>query len=281
LNKSYLHDVVVGVAGCGSMGLPMARALHEQGFITWGFDVRPVTEFGQFAKRMIEDPDEFATRCDVVISVVRDYKQTQDLLFDKQAIFHGNKAPTTCIVSSTLAPGEVAEIKSKLKPEISLIDAPMSGAPVAAEKRQLTFMLGGSKMEIQRYRTLFEAMGDTLLELGESGAGMQAKVLNNYVTSACVAAVRRVLTAAERMDVGTDKLLDVMRHSSGNTWYGENFNHISWAREGYSKENTFGILEKDMRCALSAMQSVGLGETVFDQSIVSELCAATPLIKNK
>jgi len=64
---------VVGVAGCGSMGLPMAQALQHAGYEVWGLDVRPASEFGSFRLRMLEDPTEFASRVQVVISVVRNH----------------------------------------------------------------------------------------------------------------------------------------------------------------------------------------------------------------
>ena len=63
---------IVGVAGCSSMGLPMAQALQHAGYEVWGLDVRPVREFGSFQSRMLEDPAEFARSVQVVISVVRD-----------------------------------------------------------------------------------------------------------------------------------------------------------------------------------------------------------------
>ena len=47
---------VVGVAGCGAMGLPMARRLVHAGFDVLGFDVRSVDEFGDFAPRMVGEP---------------------------------------------------------------------------------------------------------------------------------------------------------------------------------------------------------------------------------
>src|SRR4051794_4484462 len=93
---------IVGVAGCGSMGLPMAQALQHAGYEVWGLDVRPANEFGSFQSRMLEDPPQFASRADVIISVVRDVNQTRDLCFNKQALFTRPEYPKTLIVSSTL-----------------------------------------------------------------------------------------------------------------------------------------------------------------------------------
>ena len=74
-----LKDQVIGMAGCGNMGLPMAKQLQKAGLEVFGFDVRPLPEFGDFQDRMIEDPNEFSDRVDIVFSVVRDWQQTQDL----------------------------------------------------------------------------------------------------------------------------------------------------------------------------------------------------------
>ncbi len=41
-----------------------------------------------------------------------------------------------------------------------------------------------------------------------------------------------------------------MRLSSGSNWYADNFDDIEWSREGYDADNTIGILEKDVQCAL-------------------------------
>ena len=74
----------IGVAGCGRMGLPMAQALQQSGFDVQGFDVRPISEFGEFRGSMANNPSEFAHNLQTVFTVVRDQKQTDELLFDDQ-----------------------------------------------------------------------------------------------------------------------------------------------------------------------------------------------------
>ena len=43
-------------------------------------------------------------------------------------------------------------------------------------------------------------------------------------------------------------------------WYGNQFHEIDWAREGYSAENTIGILEKDVKSFLKAVEAEPLPE---------------------
>ncbi len=244
---------VIGVAGCGAMGLPMARRLHAAGFDTWGFDVRPRAEFGDFAMRMIEDAVEFAARCDTVISVVRDRAQTMDLCFDVQAVFARAAAPRRLVVCSTLSPRVLPELAARLPAGTELLDAPMSGAPYRAADGTLTFMVGGDPGEIARTRPLLEAMGDTIHHLGARGAGLTCKVVNNFVAASSVVVVRQALAAAASLGVPEATLLEVMRTSSGATWYGDNIEHIAWAREGYHAANTIGILEKDVGAFVDAL----------------------------
>ena len=244
---------VIGVAGCGAMGLPMAQQLQKAGYSVWGFDVRPADEFKDFAPRMIENPSKFSASIDTLISVVRDQHQNMDLLFDNQAIMKRENPPKTVIISSTLSPRFLPEMAKHLPPGTALVDAPMSGAPARAVDGTLTFMVGGNNEIVSDLMVLFKIMGNDVHHLGSTGMGMTCKVINNFVSVTGFAAVRKALMAADILGLRRQRLLKVMRSSSGSTWYGDNIDRISWAREGYSAANTIGILEKDMLSFLDAI----------------------------
>ena len=247
-----MSNPTVGIAGCGTMGLPMARKLYESGYDIWGFDVRPVGEFGDFQSRMISDPTDFAARVDTVISVVRDLGQTIDLCFGAQAIFRKENRPNTFICSSTLSPRALPEIANQLPTNVTMIDAPMSGAPGRAEDGTLTFMIGGNPGDIEATMPLFKIMGSKIHHLGPIGHGMTCKVINNFVAVSSVVTVRNAIAAAKGHGMAPKDLLNVMRTSSGGTWYGDNIDLISWSREPYDPGNTIGILEKDMLSFMDA-----------------------------
>jgi len=260
------------------MGLPMARCLLGAGYDVWGFDVRPVDEFADFKGRMVEDAGEFSDRVDTVISVVRDWKQTQDLCFDDQATFAGENYPKTLIVSSTLSPRVLAPLKERLPDDVELLDAPMSGAPYRAENGTLTFMVGGNDDAVAALMPAFRAMGETVHHLGPTGAGLTCKVVNNFVASTSVVAVRRALDAAGALGVERETILEVMRTSSGGTWFGSNFDDIDWARQGYDARNTMGILEKDMTAFLDAVSGATDQEAdAFEQAVIDNLRKMEPL----
>jgi 3-hydroxyisobutyrate dehydrogenase len=270
----------VGIAGCGAMGLPMARSLLAAGVEVYGFDVRAAGEFGDFAARMIADPADFAARCPTVISVVRDIPQTLDLCFDAQALFAGEARPRRLVISSTLSPRFLGELARRLPEGTGLVDAPMSGAPVAAREARLTFMVGGEEAVVAELRPLFEAMGEAIHHLGGLGAGMTVKVVNNFVAASSVVAVRHALAAARALGVAPNRLAAVMAQSSGATWFGDNLAAIDWSGEGYDPENTIGILEKDVTSfmdALADMPEFDSGE--LEETVIRNLRKLLPVTR--
>ena len=265
----------IGIAGCGTMGLPMAERLFAAGYEVWGHDVRPTAEFGAFQPRMIANPKEFAAKCDIVFSVVRDKQQTLDLCFGPaQGILTGDVRPGVFVTCSTLSPRFVGDLAERIDARTQFADAPMSGAPFRAANGTLTFMVGGDAVLVERLVPLFATMGEAVHHLGGVGTGMACKVVNNSVAVAEVVAVRRALKAAEALGLDRRRLLDVMTTSSGGTWYGNNFDAIDWSRQGYAPGNTIGILEKDLLAFVDALPG---GAAEWEDCMLDELRMMTPV----
>ncbi|MGJ3260087.1 MAG: NAD(P)-dependent oxidoreductase [Rhodospirillales bacterium] len=272
------RDNTIGVAGCGAMGLPMAENLLLADFDVWGFDIKPVDASDNLKNRMAGDAGAFAAKVDTVISVVRDIGETNALLFDDQAILAGDERPKTVVLSSTLSPRYIREVAERVPDSVTVIDAPMSGAPYRARDGSLTFMVGGSADAVQLLMPAFEAMGETVHHLGPVGAGAACKVANNLCAAAGVVAVRRAIKAAAGYGIDAPKLLDVMRTSSGATWYGDNLQKIDWAGEGYDPANTMGILEKDVMSFVDALDGLDDMEAgAFEDAVIDEIRKLEPL----
>lgn len=256
----------------------MAENLLANGYNVWGFDVKPIEASDNLQNRMIGDASTFATKVDTVISVVRDIAETNALLFEDQAIMRSPDYPKTLIISSTLSPRFIHDLRDRIPNDVVLIDAPMSGTTYRAKLATLTFMVGGADDHVHRLMPLFGSMGSEVHHLGPVGAGAACKVANNLCAAAGVVAVRRALKAAAGYGISRDKLLDVMRSSSGSTWYGDNFTDIDWAREGYAPTNTMGIVEKDVKSFVDALRGLDAIESgPLEDAIISEIRKLEPL----
>lgn len=254
---------IIGVAGCGRMGMGMLQNLQNAGFVARGFDVRPLDG-------VETDADAFVEDLTTLITVVRDTAETDALLFDDQAVV--GKAPTLkrIIISSTLSPKYVKGLRARVPAHIDLIDAPMSGAQIKAEAGNLTFMTGGPAAQIA---PLLRAMGTHTHHMGDFGAGMTAKVLNNLLAASHTAMTRLVLDWADAEGVDESKLLALINTASGQNWLASGFEDIEFARDGYSTDNSIGILVKDVASALDIAPD---DNTALPRAVQSAIRALQP-----
>lgn len=232
------------------MGLPMLEALVAAGFEARGLDVVPRSSS---QAQVLLDAEAFARPLTTLYSVVRDVAQSNALLFDAQAVL--TKAPKleTLIICSTLSPRYIAELRQRVPQHIALIDAPMSGAAIAAQERRLSFMLGGTAEDLDRLQPQLDAMGRHFHRMGPLGAGMTAKVLNNILAASNTLLTRLALRQAKRAGLEPDHLLALMHTSSGQNWLASGFESIEFAKHGFEPDNSIAILAKDVEAGLDAL----------------------------
>jgi 2-hydroxy-3-oxopropionate reductase len=91
-----------------------------------------------------------------------------------------------------------------------MLDAPVSGGDVAAKQGTLSIMAGGEKEDFEKARPLFEAMGETIVHVGESGAGQVTKAANQIVVALVLEAVSEALVLGSKGGVEPPKLIEVL-----------------------------------------------------------------------
>ena len=251
---SKILNSTIGIAGCGTMGLPMLEVLLKNNINAFGYDIIFKESFSSLKKNFISSKKDFFQKVDVIFSVVRDINQTKELCEGKNGLFQLN-SPKTLIISSTLSPAFLNDFFQNAPENITMIEAPMSGAPMKAKDATLTFMVGAEKNQYENILPILNILGEKIHHIGKFGSGMSVKVLNNFVASCSVVAVRHVLSEAKYLNISSEQLLEILNCSSGKTWFSENIKNIDWAKESYTKENTIGILEKDVNSFLDGLDN--------------------------
>ncbi len=255
------------------MGEPMLAALLAGGFQAKGFDIRTPESYGKFAEHMADQPADIPTDTGILISVVRDVPQTEDLLFGDQGFIKRLNSLKYLIVSSTVSPRYINDLKTRIG-NIQLIDAPMSGAAIAAQEARLSFMLGGPEQDIFTLMPLFKTMGRHFHHMGDTGAGMTAKVLNNLIAAGSVALTRTALDWAQDAGLGEQKLLDLIHTSSGQNWFASGFEEIEFSNDGIEPDNSIGLLKKDVEAAMDAAPTGA--NTELAQAVINRVLALKP-----
>jgi 3-hydroxyisobutyrate dehydrogenase-like beta-hydroxyacid dehydrogenase len=249
----------------------MLAALLRAGLQASGFDIRASAEFPGLP--VTNDAADFAKPLKTLITVVRDAAQTDAVLFGAQGL---SRAPQleTIIICSTLSPRYVRNLRAQIPETIALVDAPMSGAAIAAQEARLSFMLGGAKDDLDRLHPLFAAMGAHFHRMGAFGDGMAAKVLNNLLAASNTAMTRLVLDWADAQGIDDKSLLALIQTSSGQNWFASGFDTIEFSRDGHDPENTIGILVKDVAAAMDAAPDSA--DMTLPQTVQSTLKALKP-----
>ena len=125
----------------------------------------------------------------------------------------GRRRAGTLLVDMSTSPPALARRLAFECAELDVLDAPVSGGPRGAEDATLTIMVGGGEAVFRRALPLFEALGRLVVLVGPHGAGQTAKLCNNLIAGATMAAIAescaiarggarpaRALRARERVD---------------------------------------------------------------------------------
>ena len=164
----------------------------------------------------------------------------------------------------------------------------MSGGVVGARAGTLTFMVGAHSKQGNllkyRIRPLLEKMGKRVLHVGGQGAGLSAKLANNYLLAVSNIATAEAMNLGQRWGVDAKVLSELINGSSGRCWSSEVNNPVPGisagapADDGY--EGGFGVelMMKDLGLALEEARSTGSKLELGDRSmeVYEEVARAEP-----
>ncbi len=244
----------IGIAGCGEMGYPMLKVLLQNNIYATGHDIKPKKNYKEFGDKFISSKSVFFDKNDVFLSIVRDKQQTDDLLINNNVL--KSKKNAMVLICSTLSTNYISKLKINLPSCFRILDTPMSGSTIKAEQGTLTFMVGGNKNDVKNVMPLLNILGEKIFHIGKYGSGMSVKLLNNFVAASSVLATRNVLSQIHNFGLTKKKLLDVIKCSTGDNWFAQNYNELNWSKEYFSKTNTMGILEKDLLSYLESKSKI-------------------------
>ena len=268
-NQSNILNQNIGIAGCGEMGYPMLKMLLQNNINATGHDIKASENFKDFGEKYMPSKSDFFLKNNVVLSIVRDTKETEDLLIKNNVLL--SKKHVTILICSTLPITYIKKLKENLPEHFRLIDTPMSGSTIKAQEGTLTFMVGGKNDEVQYVMPLLNILGDNILHIGDFGKGMSVKLLNNFIAASSVLATRNVLAQINDFGLTKKQLLDVVKCSTGDNWFAQNYDNLNWSKENFEKKNTMGILEKDLLSYIESKSKKNTNSTIddYENSIVN------------
>jgi 2-hydroxy-3-oxopropionate reductase len=196
------------------MGLPMARNLAEAGFELTVFN-RTSSKAQKLAEEynvaVAYDPAELGGRSDIVITMLPGPPEVEAVVAGEGGLLESMGQGALLVDMSTSSPVLARALARKAaQRELRVLDAPVSGGDVAAEEGTLSIMVGGEETDFARAHPLFEAMGETIVYVGESGAGQVTKAANQIVVALVLEAVSEALVLGSKAGVEPSQLIEVL-----------------------------------------------------------------------
>lgn len=196
----------IGFIGLGIMGKPMAKNLLKAGYEVCvnDFKQEAIDELVAAGATSAANNADVAKNVEVVITMVPNSPNVRSALLDENGIIDGATKDTVIIDMSSIDPVESKKISAELKEKkgIEMLDCPVSGGEPKAIDGTLSIMCGGKKEIFDKYKELLEAMGSSVVYVGEIGSGNVAKLANQMVVAANIGICAEAMTFAKKM--GTD-----------------------------------------------------------------------------
>ena len=145
----------------------------------------------------------------------------------------------------------------------TMVDAPVSGGIAAADGGTLTFMVGGSDEGFARAKVLLDKMGKAVIHAGAAGAGQAAKICNNMLLGATMAATCEAFVLAEKLGLDAQTFYDISSKASGQSWSMTSYCPVPGvgpdtpADRNYEGGFAAALMLKDLKLAMEAAKASG------------------------
>jgi 3-hydroxyisobutyrate dehydrogenase len=211
----------IGFIGLGIMGRPMATNLLQAGFSLTVHNrtrtkEKPLAELGA---GLVESPAEIAKHSDIVIVMVPDTPDVQEVVAGEKGIAKTVHAGQLVIDMSTISPDAEREMAVALEAKgCDLLDAPVTGGDVGAQKATLTIMVGGKRSAFERALPILQVMGKSIHHVGPIGAGQSLKLCNQILCAVNMMGLCEALLLARRAEIDLDQFVEVLGGGAGGSW---------------------------------------------------------------
>jgi 2-hydroxy-3-oxopropionate reductase len=265
----------IGLIGLGAMGFPIAANLIKAGYpLRVGIhqNREPAELLAQKGAVICATYREVASHSDTIFTVVPADKEVEEVIFGENGLWEGLREGSTIIDMSTIDLTRSREFALRLQAKgVNFLDAPISGGPKGAAAGTMAVMVGGSKAVFEDHRELWVAIGKTIVYCGGNGLGLAAKMANNLIAAAEMAAISEATCLAVKAGIDPAELYQVLKGATADS-YILNAKMPSLLVNNYSPSFKLSLMCKDLNIVSSVAKKLGV--PLFVSGIVEQLFSA-------
>lgn len=254
------EEQVLGCIGLGVMGEPIcANLVKKSGCRVLGFDPRPeplarLANGGLVPAGAIE---EVGAAADVVFLSLPGGAELAEVGERLRAAMRQG----TVLVDLTTAPVDLTrELAARCAGRaIAYADAPVARTRHAAEKGELSVMVGAAAATFGRIEPLLRCFASDLLHCGGIGTGQIAKLMNNMVLFETGGALAEALAIGRQSGIAPEVLLEALSRGSADSFALRNHGRTAMLPGAYPERafsTRYALKDLDYALALAAQAGI-------------------------
>ena len=209
--------MTIGVIGLGNIGRGLATNLVADGHEVVVVDADPERAHSIEGATAATGVAELAAVAEITLLSL----PTPAIVDEVATVWASAAAPGSILVdTSTNGPESVRALGERLAVTgHHLVEAPLTGGAIGAERRMLVFMVGGGQEAVERVRPVLEPLGRATFHLGELGLGNTMKLLNSLIAFTTTWVSLEGLSVAAKAGIAVPDAVEVLRTAGASNFY--------------------------------------------------------------
>jgi len=235
------------------MGHGMATSALRAGIptIVWNREPETTRDLAELGAEVADTAADAARRAEIVVTMVTNADAVLSIARD-QGMLAALAPGAIWVQMSTIGVagiGRVAALVDEQRPDITLLDAPVSGSKEPAARGELTIFASGPDETRARVTPLFDALGQRTVWVGPVGSGTRLKLVNNTWLAFGAEAVDAAVALAHQLGLEPETVADALGGGTlASPWQTAKLQRIL---EGdFSPQFPLALALKDVRLAL-------------------------------
>lgn len=213
------NNQTIGFIGLGVMGGPMCRNIaskHAGRVLMFDREPTAIAALSDTRAEAAASMEALAAAADVIFLSLPGGPQVEAVC----AAIEASARPGSTVVDLSTTPVTVArEVGKRLQAAgLEFADAPVARTREAAQRGELSIMVGAGAGVFSRVKPLLDYMGSDVTHCGEIGCGQVVKLINNALVFENTLALAEMMVVGERAGVAPETLLSAVSKGSGDSF---------------------------------------------------------------
>lgn len=243
------------------MGQGIALSILRSGreLVVWNRNREKAAKVLQAGAVWADSPAEAARNAAIVIAMLANDVASKEVWLGENGALQNMKSGAVAVECSTLSLKYVKELSAKASSQgVKYIDCPVTGIPDAAEKGQITLLVGASLQDLDECRPLLESFSRCIRYFGAIGTGTMYKLIINLMGAVQIAGLAEGIAMAEKLGLNSTEVMAAIEDSAAASPQVLRYIHKMGERK-FADHPTFtvGLRHKDAAYALELTNETG------------------------